>query len=1160
MPLIKSHSNYVLKSKHQLAGDGTIFERDITTIGGVNKFVAGQLPIYKSGNFIISVRNDGGGGNQYNTSKWEKGVDGDIWTLDTVKQMISSKDEDDTKIVLKNDYYDLRDFAYYGSLTEMIQASILDIADRFPGELFFEESTKEDSTIYYTISHTEDFEKIEDYEILGGVNSSTGKANYFSISNPFGINVHTEYIPDSYNKRLFFANDGWKNYDVITKNGAEYPITAWTVTNADICDEDSSEYSKIYKTRGKIGDLISTIVISYDGGSLTLYAYLGDNREVVYLHESASDGFHIRPNKDLISQFYNQCNDFQKILLNEDTTPKYSATFSIIKENDFGYYRTFETFVFPMADGGNYNIGADDSYINSFVEIGEFYDERFCDILYRNMTHESIKNFDWSLDNEDEYEEGGEKIQKALRIFAREFDEIKMYIDNIANLNRITYDERDNLPDYFLADVCEDEGWDLRSVMPYTLKGITSYNQEALMENTAGSHLYSQESKTTVKPYTKENINDGTKDGYFVDCEGGSGIDNPCLKRWYKNGSMIKPSNGLSYTTAFSSGRIEYVIKSYTSEREYTYMGLHNEFLRRLKLNSKNLWRHKGTLEGIEMMLGMFGLRSKRWLCKSDSCRYSEYHKGACGNSVCGTDAVPDYEIIEYTQFTNPIVDEWDQSHSMFHIDWVNSTKTITYDYRNVSNYNSYDDSVITYTPYQGLPVAYGKEYTESGKLKRKLYPNFDKNEQIDGNIYFQMDGGWLSKTLANGSGKIYQNFQFDVDDNIVSSKYIEGSKTKVVDDFIVDNHRLYKETVRSIKRVDNLSKLIAIPQNELKEGFICYVSDIEKNVALIEGGLFDIHLDGDKKYVIFTLANGYIKVGRLYFSGTISVYNINGDTASYGLDGKDDGYTVKAYFKNDGSFLCQSTNSPAYKVSEYQILNNNDNGYSNYYMLNDVDFSDSIATSDGSFGWRRLEKTDPDYLRINTIVNYYKGNNGHNGNLSYDSGHEYFTYFQRLFKYAEDNDLFDPRCFDRSYYDVIEELYDGDKPIGFSGLINPEERITQYDNYLHTDTKVHYFGNYKTKNGTIKKYTKLNDALTTIDGINPYSGPTYTDPVTNQIVNNKRMKIVFNMKYNFASEEGQKELKYIDEVVMNYLTQMIPSTVIFETEYRFCGYTYEGC
>jgi hypothetical protein len=70
----------------------------------------------------------------------------------------------------------------------------------------------------------------------------------------------------------------------------------------------------------------------------------------------------------------------------------------------------------------------------------------------------------------------------------------------------------------------------------------------------------------------------------------------------------------------------------------------------------------------------------------------------------------------------------------------------------------------------------------------------------------------------------------------------------------------------------------------------------------------------------------------------------------------------------------------------------------------------------------------------------------------------------------------------------------------------------------------------------------------------------TSSDSVTNQIVNNKRLKIVFNMKYKFDSKDGQIELKYIDDIVMNYLTQMIPSTAIAEIEYNFCGFNNTEC
>ena len=59
MDYIKSNSNYVIKKEHKHVGrSSTIYERDITTIGGVDQFSPGQVPVYKSGNFIITVNNE----------------------------------------------------------------------------------------------------------------------------------------------------------------------------------------------------------------------------------------------------------------------------------------------------------------------------------------------------------------------------------------------------------------------------------------------------------------------------------------------------------------------------------------------------------------------------------------------------------------------------------------------------------------------------------------------------------------------------------------------------------------------------------------------------------------------------------------------------------------------------------------------------------------------------------------------------------------------------------------------------------------------------------------------------------------------------------------------------------------------------------------------
>ena len=1198
MPLIKSHSNYVLKKKHQLVSDGTVFERDITTIGAVNQFAPGQIPIYRSGNFIITVRDDRRGMNQYNTKKWEKGLDGETWTLTTVENMTSNDAlQDDTKIVLKNDYYDFREFAYYGSLTELFRASINDVLTRFPGELYTipTNSTGELSRVYYTETHTEDFERIEEKVRLGG-------DTYYEVSNPFGINIHTEVAPPGADPLKYFASEGFKIYEVVYENGTSSPIISWNVVTYDPCAESactitptdgevdgaggtmnfSQNTSEITKEEyRKLADITFT---TEDGHTYTFYAYLGDDNEIHYLYNAAviTSPIHVRPNSKTITEFYNESNDLERIMFAQDTNPRYKAIFSVIGGNDFGYTRQLETFVYPTSEGG-YNPAVSNDYINRLIKIGEYYDELFTDNLYRSMTHEAIKNFDWTYTREYnegdelEYVHGGEKIKKALRIFAREFDEVKKYIDNIKYTGRLTYDGRGNVPDYFLTDLCEQDGWDVESIIPYDLEGITNYSDAALMTNTGGKHLYSQSSVSAVTPYRSSNVKDGTEDGYFIMCNTTSNIGG-CLGRWYPGGSgcsklgVIKANSPQEiFKRCDGTTRLEMKIKPYIDDTaKYTYMDINYEFLRRLKLNSKDLWRHKGTVEGLEMILGMFGLKSKRWLDRNGSCKYSGYKGNKCNGKY-------DYEIIEYTQFTTKIEDAWDDQLDMFKYDWLNSTKTITYDYRSVSNYTKPGAMGATYVPYQGIPVSYRYPYgvDESTATVRYLYPNFDKNEQLDGNPYFQMDGGWLAKTI---NGK--HNFQFDVDDNIVENRV---ETPRVDNGFIVDNHKLYKETVRSIKRVEDLDELVSLPQQDLYDGIICFVGKVSSEVAVVDGGVFDVEKDVNGQFIRFTLKNGFIKVGDLYFDDSIVVYNESLEPTVYPLDDKFDGYEVRAYIKKTVSdsttsydFICYSNENTNYGVDNFKmIVEDNNDSFSNYYVLDDTVFSHNISHGLDSNGWRRLAKTDPDFLKINTVENYYEGNNGHNGNLHYDSGHEYFTYFQRLFKHAEDNGLFDTRCYREGFDDVYQEVHN----IGFQGLIDPNEEIKDYDKYLKQDTKIHYYGNYKTANEAINIYgdsAKYKDgAWDAFYGKNPsyYSigggvkatgeiqPHTSSDDVTNQIVNNKRIKIIFNMKsQNFASRDGQIELKYMDKIVMNYLTQMLPSTVITEIEYNFCNYNYTGC
>lgn len=232
MAYIKSHSNYVLQKKHQTISDGTIWERDITTIGGINQFAPGQTPIYKSSNFIITVRSDNKTANQYNTSKWQENSSGTIWTMQTISGMPSdSTVQDDTQIVLKQDYYDLRDFAYYGSLSEMMRASVTDIISRFPGELYIT-----DKEAYYTSAITEDFERIEQRLLLGVAPTATPYTitneswKYDStleteeqdtdlryVDNPFSIDVHSIKKPQDAEELKFLLTVAIKIIKLLTE-------------------------------------------------------------------------------------------------------------------------------------------------------------------------------------------------------------------------------------------------------------------------------------------------------------------------------------------------------------------------------------------------------------------------------------------------------------------------------------------------------------------------------------------------------------------------------------------------------------------------------------------------------------------------------------------------------------------------------------------------------------------------------------------------------------------------------------------------------------------------------------------------------------------------------------------------------------------------------
>jgi len=51
-------------------------------------------------------------------------------------------------------------------------------------------------------------------------------------------------------------------------------------------------------------------------------------------------------------------------------------------------------------------------------------------------------------------------MTKLIRIYGKEFDEIREFIDSLTYVNKITYDKINNAPDQIIKNMARTFGWD----------------------------------------------------------------------------------------------------------------------------------------------------------------------------------------------------------------------------------------------------------------------------------------------------------------------------------------------------------------------------------------------------------------------------------------------------------------------------------------------------------------------------------------------------------------------------------------------------------------------------------------------------------------------------------------------------------------------------
>lgn len=283
--------------------------------------------------------------------------------------------------------------------------------------------------------------------------------------------------------------------NTLTGSSIQIPITGMTNPfNIDISDYTINRVNFDYNLRTMATSYYDYQVVLSDDtiiGNVTGFTGISNpnNTNNILLNldvknNNINSSFFIVPKKQKQEEFFESLDDLQNNLLNRYGVPKYKSNFKIPYETENGIQFKYLPFIWKTYDGYNLDITSVDyvRFIEELIEASAYIDENFSDNIYRSLTHDSIKNMDNTyemvIDQEklDEYVYGTTQIQSVLRLYGREYDEIKKYIEGISFVNTITYNKENNLPEKYLSDKLNTCGWEANSLLNFIDKTIKTKN------------------------------------------------------------------------------------------------------------------------------------------------------------------------------------------------------------------------------------------------------------------------------------------------------------------------------------------------------------------------------------------------------------------------------------------------------------------------------------------------------------------------------------------------------------------------------------------------------------------------------------------------------------------------------------------------------------
>lgn len=324
----------------------------------------------------------------------------------------------DTNAVLNLDKSDLNTFVRFGSAYEFLRVSIQNVITQYPGSLFmsyqqnrYDPITLTDFT-YDSVTNTTIF------------NIPTGcTINTFKLAIDFG-NVS---LPDDKEyKNLNLSYDKYVIWSSLN-SGNTYPVIGFT-------GYTSGRRYLIVKTLGNPFPFLNSTVGSFD--------------------------YHLKPNNMIFEEFRVKLNDYEKYIVSRRNG--YEGFIFAMKDPtllDDGMITYADTqIIWNTTDYYNIdtNNGKYRTFLESVLSIANKYDKIKTDLIARFLTPTSIKAYDLTQQG---------KMTKLLRIYGREFDQLRQFIDSLVNINKITYDKLNNVPDQLVKNLSRTFGWNYFSLV-----------------------------------------------------------------------------------------------------------------------------------------------------------------------------------------------------------------------------------------------------------------------------------------------------------------------------------------------------------------------------------------------------------------------------------------------------------------------------------------------------------------------------------------------------------------------------------------------------------------------------------------------------------------------------------------------------------------------